>query len=99
MIKWVTFILEWIRFLIIFVLGFWLLTEIEQALYRSAGVQPRGSSWMPRLANVLIMLILHHNFLQFSGWFKSPANQKLSKRATVLLLRSALLLLILPVVL
>ncbi|NOU95822.1 hypothetical protein GC093_21730 [Paenibacillus sp. LMG 31456] len=95
--KGVTFLLEFIRFLIIFMLGFILLGELEQVLYQAAGIQMLGSLWwMPGLANVLLMLIVYHNRLQFSGWFKSPVNRKLSKRTTLILLYIALLLLILP---
>ncbi|MCR8633090.1 hypothetical protein [Paenibacillus radicis (ex Xue et al. 2023)] len=95
--KWVTFLLEFIRFLIFFALGLMVLGELERVLYQSLGIQMGGSLWwMPGLANVLLMFIAYHNWLQFSGWFKSPVNRKLTKRTTLALVCIALLLLIFP---
>ncbi|SFG38809.1 hypothetical protein SAMN05216353_13924 [Halobacillus alkaliphilus] len=56
-------------------------------------------SWMGACAILLILFVWYRNKLQFSGWYKKEGGVKLSKRISLILIVSSVVLFILPFVL
>jgi hypothetical protein len=91
-------ILELFRVLALFLFGTSLLLYFENWLYGIFNLDLMGSSvnWMPAMANLIIIFMLYRNWLQFSGWFKSDKNIKLSQLTTLILLAITIILLVMP---
>ncbi len=91
-------ILEVTRVIIILLVGYAILWVIERNIYTVIGVDVDSNLYLglASLANLLILLVLYRNKLQFSGWYKGY-KKSLSKVTTlVLIITSGFLLCIIP---
>ncbi len=70
---------------------------ILTSVYSSdSGTEPY--SWLGGIAVLLLIFVLYRNKLQFSGWHKAKAQDKLPRITTILLVLTSLLLLVSPFV-
>ncbi|MED1783173.1 hypothetical protein P4V43_15210 [Brevibacillus fortis] len=83
------FLLELIRVIIILFAGLWLLFSVESKLFL---ITLEGTPFfLLFFANLLLILVLYRNKLQFSGWYKGKEVKRLSPQATNVLIVVALL--------
>lgn len=103
MTKFLSFIFELLRIMILFFLGLMLLGTMETWIYNMFDEQILQQSVLNRvlllIANILIIFSLYRSRWQFSGWYKSEKNVKLSKRTTRIIAGIAIVLFLIPAVL
>lgn len=92
-------LLEFIRIILIFILLGGVLSHILQNMYLAIGSNTGKYSWLGFIAVLILFFVLYRNKLQFSGWYRGKGREKLPKRATQLLVLSAVVLIILPPIL
>ncbi|WP_150915865.1 hypothetical protein [Robertmurraya sp. DFI.2.37] len=92
-------LLEIIR--IIFIMAFLgtLLGLVLSSFYSSFNIETEKYGWIGGVSILIVIFILYRNKLQFSGWYKSKNNKKLSKSSFTLLSIFSILLVLLPVLL
>ncbi|CAG7644374.1 hypothetical protein ACFQI7_09660 [Paenibacillus allorhizosphaerae] len=77
---------EWLRILLILIIGLPLLHSAELLLLSLFGAKwNEGSVSTVIFANLLIVFMLYRNKLQFGGWYRSHRNRPLPGRVTWLL--------------
>lgn len=69
--------------------------QILWQLY-TANEVPERYTWLGGIAVIILIFVLYRNKLQFSGWYKGSGKVKLSKFASVSLLISSVILILLP---
>jgi len=79
----VSFFLEFLRVLFIFIMGSIILIGLETWVFRRKEVM--DYAWMLGIANIIIIFVVYRNILQFNGWFKSIRNKKLNRSNTFVL--------------
>ena len=65
----VSFVLEFVRVLLIVTIGSALLIGLETWISGISGKNILANAWMLAIANLIIIFVLYRNVLQFSGWF------------------------------
>lgn len=89
-------LLEIVRFLVIYVLGCWLLWLLENHVY--GGHLAFASLAALFLANTMIILILYRNVLMHTGWYQGENDKKLPSKVTLgMTVVIAVLLVVAPV--
>jgi hypothetical protein len=94
----VSFLLEFIRVLFIFIIGSAVLIGLETWIFRISGREALDYAWMLGIANIVFIFVVYRNVLQFSGWFKGIKVKKLNKVITYVLLTIAFALILIPLV-
>ncbi|CAM3780199.1 hypothetical protein [Marinicrinis lubricantis] len=83
----VLFLLEYIRVVILLLLGHGLLVGLEGWLLSHFSLHiPDNAFLLLFIGNFCILLILYRNLLQFKGWFVTKQTKKLSLRQNLILL-------------
>lgn len=83
-----TFLLEFVRVIILLIVGLLFLFIIESKLLT---ITLEGTPFfLLMISNVLFILVFYRNKLQFSGWYKGKEVKKLSNRTTWTLVLVAL---------
>lgn len=92
-------IIELIRIILIFIVLGSIASYLLARIYESIGGTSDSYNWMGFAGVFILLFVLYRNRLQFSGWYEGRGKNKLSQRATGILVVSAGVLLIMPVVL
>lgn len=88
-----TFLLEFVRVLLILLAGLFFLFSIESTLFM---ITPEGTAFaLLLIANVLLILVFYRNKLQFHGWYKGKEVKKLPAKTTRILTFSAFIAILL----
>ncbi|GAB6988783.1 hypothetical protein [Paenibacillus pini] len=95
MLKLGSFILELFRLSILFVLTVLILGGLEKSLYEFIFGHPINH-WSMAVGNIIVSIVLYRNYYQFSGWYKSDKNKKLSRGITKSLMTIAYVLVLVP---
>ncbi|UOY92431.1 hypothetical protein MUG87_18750 [Ectobacillus sp. JY-23] len=83
---------EFIRIIAIFFIIGGVLGGLLAKVYEALG--SREYDWLGFIAVLLLIFVVYRNRWQFSGWYKG--NEKLSKKASAILVFGAVVLLLLP---
>ncbi len=92
------FLLEYLRVVFILIFGTVTLTFIEEWIYKlfNASIMENPLNWMAIPANIIIILVLYRNKLQFSGWIRRQDGKRLTKTTSGVLMALAIMLLLVP---
>ncbi|MDY0395717.1 hypothetical protein ACFSMW_19845 [Virgibacillus halophilus] len=92
------FFLELIRVIFIMLICGVVLGALVNSVYKAFDIQVGEASggWFPGIAILLLLFVWYRQRLQFTGFYKSKANQKLSKTAARVLIFISIILFILP---
>lgn len=74
-------------------LGWILLNEIYASIDQTIELK-----WLGAIAILLLVFVLYRNKLQFTGWYQGSKNVKLPKSVTYLLVFSAVIFMIIPII-
>ncbi|MFB9974710.1 hypothetical protein FPQ10_12505 [Allobacillus sp. SKP2-8] len=74
-------------------LGWFLLNEIYASIDQTIELK-----WLGAIAILLLVFVLYRNKLQFTGWYQGSKNVKLPKSVTYLLVFSAVIFMIIPII-
>ena len=86
---------EWLRILLILVIGLPLLNTAELLLLSLVDAHWNDERiGLAFAANLLIVFVTYRNKLQFGGWYRSPRNRPLQRRTTWLLAVVSVILLL-----
>ncbi|CAM3853357.1 hypothetical protein MALU111345_22045 [Marinicrinis lubricantis] len=91
--KFLLYVFEYFRAIIIMFIGFIILGLLERLLYKKLQLDLSNiSGSLLMIANFLVVFILYRNYFQFKGWLaSSPSTKKLSKTTTYILLSIVLI--------
>lgn len=92
----IKFLLELMRILLLLLIITGLLFWFEKQLYRMFDIDIADVYVTAGLANLLIFFVLYRNRFQFSAWYRSTNEKKLSSRLTLGIMAASLLLLLIP---
>ncbi|ARF18651.1 hypothetical protein [Sporosarcina ureae] len=88
--------LEMIRIAFILLVIGGLLSGLVKLIYIGFGlkVDDSNGAWLVGVSILFILFVLYRNKLQFSGFYKGDENVKLSKRMSIILVSSSIIMLI-----
>ena len=93
MLKFLSFIFEILRIIILMALVLLVLGWTERYIFQLIFGEPIYHSLMT-IGNFIIYFIVYRNYLQFKGWYKSIKNKKLNRFTTNCLLIVAITLIL-----
>ncbi len=91
--------LELIRIIFICIVFGFLIWGVVKSIYSTLQINiGNDNGWLPGIAVYIILFVLYRNKLQFSGFYEGPNQKKLSRKLTLTLISSSILLLIIPTI-
>jgi len=92
-------LLEIFRIIFILALLGTLLGFVLTKIYSSLNIETEKYGWIGGISILLFIFVLYRNKLQFSGWYRSRNNKKLSISSFILLSVFSVLLFLMPILL
>lgn len=90
--------LELLRIIFIFFIPMLILGGVFENLYINMGNGAEKYSWLSLIAIFIFMFVLYRNKYQYSGWYEGKGKEKLSKKVSLALITSSVILLSLPII-